>query len=229
MNLTKWMALTSVALFALGLAACDGVNKYEVEVIELENTNSSSSGSDEPGDKPDVPDGSLLLDDFEDGDHGNQVGDWWFVYTDGITEIASDNPGSEGEPFPSATDNGSNYALTIKYGEVSSYAGWGTNVTPVADKIAGYNAVQYKYKGADHCLRVEISDVADYDHYKYCQGKSAEWKTVTVKFKDLAQGGWGSPVEFNPAHVEKISYQQEAGTPAGSVSIDDFYFIKVAE
>lgn len=229
MNLTKLMTLTSVALFAFGLAACDGVNKYEVEVVELENTNSSSSGSDDPGDEPDVPEGSLLLDDFEDGDHANQVGDWWFVYSDGSTEIASDNPGSEGEPFPSATDNGSNYALTIKYGDVSNYAGWGTNVLPVAAKLSEFNAIQYKYKGADHCLRVEISTVTDYDHFKYCQSKSAEWKTVTVKYKDLAQGGWGAPVSFDVAKTEKISYQQEAGTPAGSVSIDDFYFIKVAE
>lgn len=171
----------------------------------------------------------MLLDDFEDGDHANQVGDWWFVYTDGTTEIASDNPGSEGEPFPSATDNGSNFALTINYGKVASYAGWGTKVGTVAAKLSEFNAIRYKYKGDAHCLRVEISDVKDYDHYKYCQSKSDVWKTVTVKYKDLAQGDWGEEVEFNPTHAEKISFQQEKDTPEGSVSIDDFYFIKVAE
>lgn len=35
MNLTKLISLSTVALFALGLVACDGVNKYEVEVVEL--------------------------------------------------------------------------------------------------------------------------------------------------------------------------------------------------
>ena len=231
MNLTKLISLSTVALFALGLVACEGVNKYEVEVVELGNTNPDDPGTgdptDDPGDKPDVPEGSLLIDDFEDGDHANQVGDWWFVYTDGSTKIASDNPGSDGEPLPSKTDNGSKQALTIIYGDVDSYAGWGTNVAPVAAKIAGFNAVQYKYKGSGHCMRVETTDVTDYDYYLHCPGTSAEWKTVTAKFKDLSQGGWGSPVEFNPANVKTVSFQVEGGSPADTISIDDVYFVNV--
>ncbi len=74
-------------------------------------------------------------------------------------------PGSkdaEGHPSPSKTDNGSK-----NYGK--------------------YTGISYRYKGGSHIIRIETSDVKDYNYHGKRMNSATERTPVTLEFSKLAQ------------------------------------------
>ncbi len=235
MNKKKALLLPACFL-AMALTACEGDNSVSVTTVPY-------SGKVEPGTKPgntDPADSSstgvevkLLVDDFEDGDNQSPLGEYWYTYDDASngaeSTIETMTKSAEGYPLPTAANNGSKYSLNVKYTlkqggyQHNPYVGWGVHLP--SDDYSKYSSVSYRYKGGAHAIHVEISDIKDSDHYTKSMPESKEWTTVTVKFSEMEQEGWGASVEFNAKNISAISYQAKGPDTQDSVFIDDIYLI----
>ena len=110
------------------------------------------------------------------------------------------------------------------------YVGWGVELPDDSTlDYAHLGGVTYWYKGCAHEIHVETSDVKDYDVHLATVKASRTWKQVFIRFKDLAQGGWGEEVEFDPAHITAVSFQAKGNRVKDSVLIDNVYFQDTSE
>lgn len=184
----------------------------------------------------------LTIDDFEDGNNGSLQGEfYWYTYNDnnggadgdGASEIKTPI-GEEGYPVARKSDNGTNYVWAVYYsldkGEYlwDPYVGWGVELDPEID-YSRFGGITYWYKGGAHEIHVETSDVTDYDVHLAKVKASRVWTKAVIRFKDLAQGGWGEKVEFNAANIEKISFQAKGNGKIDSVLIDNVYLQDTSE
>ena len=185
----------------------------------------------------------LLIDDFEDGDNQSLQGEfYWYTYNDnnggsdgdGASEIKTP-VGEDGYPIARKTDNGTNYAWAVYYaldkGEYAydPYVGWGVTLDTDVD-YSRFGGITYWYKGGAHEVHIETSDVTDYDvHLAKLKPSAAAWTKAVIRFKDLTQGGWGKKVAFDPAHIEKISFQAKGDGKIDSVLIDNIYLQDTSE
>lgn len=232
MTKKKLLTIPLACAFAMAFSACEGDNTVSV-------TEKPAPGPETPADSSadstqNTTEVKLLVDDFEDGDTQSPLGDFWYVYNDAgsgaESTIETVTKNSEGHPAPTKSDNGSKFSYNVKYTlkkggyEYDAYVGWGVNL-PKSDDYVKYNAVRYRYKGGSHNVHIEISDITDSDHYSATVPASKEWTTVTVKFEDMKQEGWGTPVDFNAAHINKVSFQAKGPDTQDSVFIDDIYLI----
>ena len=178
----------------------------------------------------------LLIDDFEDGDHQSKQGEFfWYSYDDnnggsdgdGASEIITPY-NDEGHPIARRSDNGTKYVWAVYYAlnkgeyKYDPYVGWGVTLDPDVN-YGRFGGITYWYKGGAHEIHIETSDVKDYDVHLAKIAKSDTWKKAVVRFKDLAQGGWGKEVPFDAEHIEKISFQAKGNGKVDSVLIDDIY------
>ena len=180
----------------------------------------------------------FLIDDFEDGDNESFIPKaFWYTYDDNDNDGASvilTPLNDEGYPKARRSDNGTEYAFAVYYnldkGEYAydPYVGWGVQV-PDTLNLASFGGISYWYKGGKHEIHVETSDVKDYDVHLATVKASRTWKQVFIRFKDLAQGGWGEEVEFNPAHITAVSFQAKGNHVKDSVLIDNVYFQDTSE
>ena len=227
----KLLTIPLACAFALSFSACDGDNTVSVSEKPAPGPETpADSSADSTQNSTEV---KLLVDDFEDGDNQSPLGDYWYVYNDAgsgaESTIETVTKDSEGHPAPTKSDNGSKYSFNLKYTlkkgnyEWDAYVGWGIGL-PEND-YSKYTAVQYRYKGGSHNVHIEISDITDSDHYSKTVPASKEWTTVTVKFTDMKQEDWGTPVPFNAAHINKVSFQAKGPDTQDSVFIDDIYLI----
>lgn len=250
----KLLPITAAGIFAIGLSACgDSESASEPtpsdpQVLPDSSTvpgDSSTAPKDtttppaaDPVVIPPVTGTGLLIDDLEDGDGGTLIGTGWYTYTDqdngGASEITTPNVSDEGYPLPTATDNGSQYAFTVNYtldkGDYAydPYVGWGLLV-PDAIDCSRFGGISYWYKGGKHEIHVETTDVTDYDVHLATVPASREWKQVSIRFKDLTQGGWGEEVAFDPFHIRAVSFQAKGDKVTDSLSIDNLYFQDTSE
>ena len=174
----------------------------------------------------------LLVDDFEDGDGGTYIGTGWYTYddndNDGASVITTPEISPEGYPLPAATNNGTQFAFKVNYtldkGDYAydPYVGWGAQVPDTLD-CSRFGGISYWYVGGKHEIHVETSDVKDYDVHLATVKASRVWTQVFIRFKDLAQGGWGKEVDFDPAHITAISFQAKGNGVVDSVVIDQVY------
>ena len=176
----------------------------------------------------------VLVDDFEDGDGVNKLGDGWYTYDDQPNSGASviTTPiNDESYPIAAPVNNGSNYAFKVVYSldrgdyEFDPYVGWGVQITP-DDANGRFGGITYWYKGGAHEVHIEISDVEDYDVHLAKFSASRTWKQAVVRFKDLVQGGWGVEVPFNAKHITAISFQAKGNKSkvmTDSLFIDTIY------
>ena len=176
----------------------------------------------------------VLVDDFEDGDGVNKLGDGWYTYDDQPNSGASviTTPiNDESYPIAAPVNNGSNYAFKVVYSldrgdyEFDPYVGWGVQITP-DDANGRFGGITYWYKGGAHEVHIEISDVEDYDVHLAKFSASRTWKQAVVRFKDLVQGGWGVEVPFNAKHITAISFQAKGNKSkviTDSLFIDNIY------
>lgn len=235
MNIKKSLLLPA-ALLAMALSACEGDNSVSVSTAPYSGKveTDTEPGNTDPADTSSAAaEIKLLVDDFEDGDNQNALGEYWYVYNDAGSNAESTietmTKDAEGHPQPSPADNGSKNSFNVRYTlkkgsyQYDAYVGWGSGLPE--DDYSKYSAVSYRYKGGTHYIHVELSDITDSDHYMKSLPASKEWTTATVQFSELKQEGWGAPVPFNAAHINKISFQAKGPDTQDSVFIDDIYLI----
>jgi len=179
----------------------------------------------------------LLIDDFEDGDGQSLLGTGWYGYTD------AGNGGDSTLTFTGATGSavamgGPGYAST-KSLEVSysldkgtytydPFVGFGVSLAAGNANFdaSGYEGIGYVYRGAAHTVRLETSDVTDYDYYGVPVAASADWKTVMLPFAQFAQGGWGTKVPLDTTHARVVSFHMVGSTGSqATLDIDDLTFV----
>ena len=185
----------------------------------------------------------LLIDDFEDGDNMSLQGEfYWYDYNDnnggadgdGASEIKSP-VGADGFPVARKSDNGTNYAWAVYYAldkgeyKYDPYVGWGVTLDTEVD-YTKYGGLTYWYKGGAHTIRVETSDVTNYDVHMMTMKAARTWTKAVIRFKDLAQEGWGGvEVDFDPAHITNISFQAKGDKKVDSLLIDNVYLQDTSE
>lgn len=187
-----------------------------------------------------LPEGKgLLVDDFEDGDLQSNSGGYWFAYDD------TENGASSSITFPvndadenvaTRVNNGSNYALKVNYTldkggyEYNPYVGWGVNISE-DDSNDRFGGITYWYKGGAHTVRIETSDVTNYDVHFAKVKASRVWTQAVIRFKDLVQNGWDGEVPFDPKHMNAISFQAQGSTKvySDSLFIDNLYLQDTSE
>lgn len=257
MNKKSLLALSTAATFALFASACSSDDKPSnpsnsdnpgIENPEDPNagTPNDPTGGDDPtvgGDststepivvEPFTPKG-ILIDDFEDGDGETAQGKGWFTYDDqpnGGASVIETAIGEEGYPVAVKGGYNSNYGFQVTYtldkGEYAydPYVALGVAIS--AEDFSKIGGIHYCYKGAKHSVRVETSDVTDFDvHGTQMTASTAAWKCVDVKFRDLTQEGWGAYVPFNKENINQISFHIKGGTKvtSGSLIIDNVAFL----
>src|SRR5690606_12899061 len=150
--------------------------------------------------------GDLLIDDFEDHDITPLVGLGWYEYTD------QDNGGlSSGTLTVPEVGEGSTGSLLYEYAfdqgalEYEPYVGTGVALASGEGMdLSQYSSIRYLYKGGAHTVRLQTSDVTDYDYFGVVIPASSTWTTVELPFALFAQEGWGTSVPFDQigrAHV----------------------------
>ncbi len=73
--------------------------------------------------------------------------------------------------------------------------------------------------GKKYKVRVETSDVKDYDFYCFVFTAPVGTETeVVVPFEKLAQEGWGAKKKFNAANASKVGFQT-VGQPHDSIDV----------
>ena len=246
MSFKKLITLSTASIIALSITACGDSESGLRPIDEANDTTSSetivepssSSVADTSAKIPPVTGTGLLIDDLEDGDGSTLIESGWYTYDDhdngGASVITTPNVTEKGDPLPTATDNSSQYAFTVNYtldkGDYAydPYVGWGLLV-PDAIDCSRFGGISYWYKGGKHEIHVETTDVTDYDVHLATVPASREWKQVSIRFKDLTQGGWGEEVAFDPFHIRAVSFQAKGDKVTDSLSIDNLYFQDTSE
>lgn len=258
MNYKSLATLTAAAALAFFTSACSDDPKTEnptggndTPILPDNPTGGDSTvtdptGGDDPtvgGDststepivvEPFTPKG-ILIDDFEDGDGETAQGNGWFTYDDQGNKGASviETAVSE-EGYPVAVEGGYNskYGFQVNYtldkGDYpyDPYVAIGVAISE--EDFSKIGGIHYCYKGGKHTVRVETSDVTDFDvHGTQMPASTAAWKCVDVKFRDLAQEGWGVYVPFNKENINQISFHIKgtAKVSTGSLIIDNVAFL----
>ncbi len=177
----------------------------------------------------------ILIDDFEDGDGNTAQGNGWFTYDDqtngGASVITTDIDEND---YPVASIGGykSNYGFKVRFtldkGDYAydPYVALGVHIDE--EDFSKIGGIHYCYMGAKHTIRVETSDVTDYDvHGIKMLASKGTWKCVDVKFRDLVQEGWGDPVAFDKANINQISFHIKgtAKPSSDSLIIDNVAFL----
>jgi endoglucanase len=211
----------SSLLLVLALAACGG---QATSAAPNTAANSESSGAATPA-------GSLLVDDFEDGNGTSLLGGYWYSYVDqdngGLSslEVPRQNGGLQmvGEGFESKRSLLGKYRMDQGKLPYPPYVGIGVSLQGPHKDLRGYGAIQYTYKsGSKHEVRIETANVEQYDFYAVTLPPSASWKTVTLDFSLFRQGGWAKKVPFDLEHSKALGWQVRGETgEAGDFQIDD--------
>jgi endoglucanase len=190
----------------------------------------AATGGDDAGGGPSVE--GLLIDDFEDHDDQPIVGSAWYHYDDqpegGLStqSVKFDEPGA---PSPQASPLGSLlFSFSFDQGDLGyePFVGVGVDLRSggQALDLSNYSALRYSYRGAAHVLRLETSDVDDYDYHGMKVPASSSWKTVELPLALFSQEGWGNNVTLDPAHAVGISFHLRGATgQADTLAIDDLY------
>ena len=191
------------AVFILIGTMCIACNTDEGAAPDTDSTRQNSDGgesgsdteSDTETEAEDEADGgmtvSLVIDDFEDGDHVSLLETNWVYYDDGpneglseVTISLDDNENiiMDGEGYES------DRALTLSY-ELDQgdwiwepYIGW---YVEMGDEDDPYDATEfgglaYAYKGSSHFVYVYTYDVTNFDYYRAYipESEASSWITI---------------------------------------------------
>ncbi|MCF0220656.1 MAG: CIA30 family protein [Fibrobacter sp.] len=243
-------AITAAASFALLASACssDEKNPQTPGSNDNENPPVTCDTCIVPEDKDSIPTicdtcqtptpvnlKGIMIDDFEDGDGSTAQGNGWFTYddqTNGGASVVTTPVNEDGYPTAFAEGYESSYGFKLEYtldkGDYAydPYVALGVAISP--EDFSAIGGIHYCYKGGAHSVRVETSDVTDYDvHGTKMLASTGAWKCVDVKFRDLAQEGWGKHVEFDSENINQISFhiKGSAKVTTGSLMIDNVWFL----
>jgi endoglucanase len=173
----------------------------------------------------------LLIDDFEDGDGTSLIGGGWYVYTDnsngGLSALTIDREGSSvamtGPGFSSERSLLVDFTLDRGTLTIDPFVGLAVALPPSYGNLTEYGVLSYSYKGSAHEVRIETSNVSDYDYHRVRPGASEDWTTVELDFDQFAQGGWGERVPFAVEDAKSISWHVsgEFAKAVGTLQIDN--------
>ncbi len=198
-----------------------------------QGTGGSPNITQDAGSDADTGPTDLLIDDFEDGNDKPIIPGAWYSYNDGS------NGGKSVLKFTGATGSGvvmggagyeSNKCLEVTYSldqgtyVNAPYLGFGAAIGSGASlyDLTKYAGVSYVFKGGAHRVRLETSEVKDYDVFGVDVPASSNWTTVTLPFTNFAQQGWGKVVDFNLSHVTNLSFALTGATgQTGTLDIDN--------
>ncbi len=186
---------------------------------------------------------------------------YWFTYGDGtvggtlvpaagaaFTDSMISPTRAVSAPFAALSGASSTYAAQVSGSGFATYAGMGFNLK---NPRAAYNASAYvgfvfwgRLGGTatDGTVRFLVPDKNTDPSGGVCTTKcsdflgenlvfTASWQQFTIMYTDLAQVGFGSPVEttLDAANVYAVEFQVSTKAPAGGafdIWVDDIYFIK---
>lgn len=184
---------------------------------------SSSSGSSGTTD---------YIDDFEDGDKYAMTGGHWYAYTDKGDKGAStltNTKDSEGE-FVVVQSAGSGnttkgmlgmngIVLTQGGNTYDPYVALGITLKPDSSNydLSACSEISYKYKGAAHNFKAQMSSIANYNYHKTSFIAKSGWTAVSIAWDDLSQADWGdvpTHVAINKKGINKFAWEvkEVAGT-----------------
>lgn len=241
---TKYIKKLLPLFFGVLLTACgdDSSTKAEDEVLissSSEDLIESSSSLVLSSSSIEVPSNFLgvMIDDFDDGSIESLLGTTWYTYDDGENKGASviEMPvNAEGASATIGEGYNSPYSLSINYSlnkgdyEYDPYVGWGIQF-PATFDFSHIGGISYWYKGGKHTIRVETSDVKDYDVHQAAVKAARVWTKVTIRFKDLVQEGWGEEVDFIASNITAVSFQAKGNLIVDSLLIDSLYLMDTSE
>ena len=169
----------------------------------------------------------VIIDDVEDGDEVAATTGTWYAYTDkepggqsSITNVY--DPALPGYVVNlSATvdpTNGTAGFVGLQgivwnqadY-EEAPFVALGLNLmadTSLGANLSGCNALSYRYKGAQHVIKVQDGSVTDYAYHQLKMDSSSVWTEAIVPFEKLEQPSWTKdPKDMNFASVKKIAWE----------------------
>src|SRR5574344_298512 len=172
------------------------------------------------------------IDDFEDGDKYAFTGGVWYAYTDkgdkGTSTITNkaDNEGGYVVVQSAGTGNSSKYmagmnGIVLSQGsnEYDPYVALGINLNEDESNydLSKCSTISYKYKGAAHNFKAQMSTVTNYNYHATTFVAKSDWTSVTVNWDDLTQADWGDTdthVAIDKTKVNKFSWEikETAGT-----------------
>lgn len=174
---------------------------------------------------------SLVIDDFEDGDLTSALGTQWGTFTD------AGNQGKSTAKLAVAAGDGSSKALSAEYvlskGDYPYDPFIGVTLALRPDgsalDLSRFAAVRVRYRGPARTLRLETSDVADYDFHGFLLPATADWQTLEIKLTEFQQQGWGKTVPFDASHVSRVSFHLTAPSGStGALEVEELTLLTVA-
>lgn len=197
---------------------------------------------------PSPRDGSVLLDDLEDGDDltppflGGRGA--WIVANDGqgqqypgscvlpsLLSFGAHAMHTYGKGFPAALGGYSLIGLSVKAGSDCSQPIDASGFTGVSFRARGTGWLRFFVGSVETNppLDFGICSGGCYDAHGAYRALSDEWQLFKIPFCELRQEGWGQPAPFFPSHILALSWsaKQQPGD-ATPVSCFDFWIDDVA-
>jgi hypothetical protein len=84
--------------------------------------------------------------------------------------------------------------------------------------------IGYTYKGSKHTLRIEQSNVTDWDYHSNSKttGNVSDWTVVNIPWPQFGQAGWGEDMPVDRTLVEGIKWYVNAATgTTGEIWVKD--------
>ena len=179
----------------------------------------------------DITGNAFLIDDFEDGNLLGELGGSWIFF-----DSDNQNGGAKTSELVKTADN--NY---LKIGSLDeSYEWQGARLFLKKDSsavdLSQCQAIQYRYKGRSHQLRVESSYESEENwmHWHIDVPESEDWKTKIVYWNDLVGYDYFvyrplDPINVVKKNVTELTWQYDGfygETTNGSFSIDEIQCVR---
>ena len=176
---------------------------------------------------------SLLIDDFEDANTQNTLGGYWYSFSDNAQGGKSHVKQQCWQKDAFVTTGGYesmgmfHVDVVLDKGayQWNPYYAFATSINKTATvNPSAFAGISYWHKGVAHKVRVETSEVTDYDFYSMPVPASNVWTLVTIDFSMLNQEGWGKKIGLNLDNSIKLVWNLDA--TSGSFEIDNIRFVK---
>jgi endoglucanase len=175
---------------------------------------------------------SVLIEDFEDGNIQNSLGNNWYNFTDndnGGKSHLKQTPWEKGFVTTGGYESKGMLHVDVMLDkgtyQWSPYYGIGTTIdNKEALNPAAFAGVSYWHKGVAHKFELHIPEITDYDHYNIEVAASNEWKLVTINFSTMNQEGWGKKIPLKLDNPIKLVWN--LNKTSGSFQLDNIRFVK---
>ena len=176
---------------------------------------------------------SLLIDDFEDANTQNTLGGYWYSFSDNAQGGKSHVKQQYWQKDAFVTTGGYESMAMFHVDVIldkgayqwNPYYAFATSINKTATvNPSAFAGISYWHKGVAHKVRVETSEVTDYDFYSMPVPASNVWTLVTIDFSMLNQEGWGKKIGLNLDNSIKLVWNLDA--TSGSFEIDNIRFVK---